>query len=346
MSTSLEAVKALLSADVPVLLWGAPGTAKTASVVSLAQREDAHLVVLIGSTLEPSDVGGIPAPFEGQVVWSPPPWAREIRGALDAGRIVWLFLDELSCAPAAVQAVLLRVVQERKVAGLDISGVKILAAANPADSAADGGWLSPAMSNRFAHVQWRLPSTWFTGLLNRWGLGWADGGHCAAGLAAYLQANPQALQGVPHQDGSEGYASPRSWTNAVAGVVAVGGTKVRGARAVATACVGPAAGEWFSWVEAQDLPDPEEMLSGRVNPPMRPDQLRASLLAVAAAALRDHPDQAKRLTGAWEIFGKQRPDVAVAAATALLDGAPDAPLPTAFDALAEVIQAARSRAGV
>src|SRR3989304_6695052 len=136
MSSPLGTVKALLSADVPVLLWGAPGTAKTASVVSLAQREDAHLVVLIGSTLEPSDVGGIPAPFEGQVVWSPPPWAREIRGALDAGRIVWLFLDELSCAPAAVQAVLLRGVQERKGAGVELRGGENLGAAHPGDTPA------------------------------------------------------------------------------------------------------------------------------------------------------------------------------------------------------------------
>ena len=343
----LDTVRALLAADVPVLVWGPPGTAKTASFLALAEAEGAYAETLIGSTLDPSDVGGTPVPFQGNVVLAPPGWVVRLRAALDRGQPAWLFLDELSCAPPAVQAALLRVVQEREVAGVALRGVRVVAAANPADSAADGGWLSPAMSNRFAHVKWETPASWGTGLLTQWGKGWPDAGRTAANLAAYLQANPKEREGAASADGSGGYPTPRSWTAAVRTLAASGGVQGAHARAIVGACVGSAAAdEWLTWVAAQDLPDPEDMLAQRVPLPKRPDQVRASLLAVAAAALAPHAEQSVRMGQAWALIGTVRPDLAVAAATALLDGAPDAPLPAFVGQLAQTIQSARARAGL
>ncbi|NEE22070.1 hypothetical protein G3M58_88370 [Streptomyces sp. SID7499] len=76
---------------------------------------------------------------------------REIFGA---GRGL-LFLDELSTAPPAVQAALLRLVLERRIGALRLPpGVRIVAAANPRSSAADGWELSPPLANRFVHLKW------------------------------------------------------------------------------------------------------------------------------------------------------------------------------------------------
>ena len=62
----------------------------------------------------------------------------------EAGRGL-LFLDELSTAPPAVQAALLRVVLERVVGDLTLPDeVAVVAAANPPDQAADGWDLSGA----------------------------------------------------------------------------------------------------------------------------------------------------------------------------------------------------------
>ena len=82
---------------------------------------------------------------------APPDWAVRL---VRAGRGL-LFLDELSTAPPAVQAALLRLVLERRVGALRLPpGVRIVAAANPRSSAADGWELSAPLANRFVHLQW------------------------------------------------------------------------------------------------------------------------------------------------------------------------------------------------
>ena len=83
---------------------------------------------------------------------APPDWAVRL---VRAGRGL-LFLDELSTAPPAVQAALLRVVLERRVGALQLpaGAVRIVAAANPRVGAADGWELSPPLANRFVHLYW------------------------------------------------------------------------------------------------------------------------------------------------------------------------------------------------
>jgi len=82
---------------------------------------------------------------------APPDWAVRL---VQAGKGL-LFLDELSTAPPAVQAALLRLVLERRVGALHLPpGVRIVAAANPRSSAADGWELSAPLANRFVHLQW------------------------------------------------------------------------------------------------------------------------------------------------------------------------------------------------
>src|ERR1017187_1286671 len=126
--TSLPVIEALIAADVPVLLWGPPGVGKTAALLSLAKRANAHVEVLIGSTCDPIDVGGYLVPdASGVVCSSPPPWARRLSEALADNCPAWLMLDELSCAPPSVHAALLRVVHERRVGELDLGGVRVVA---------------------------------------------------------------------------------------------------------------------------------------------------------------------------------------------------------------------------
>jgi len=157
MTGTLPIVRACLDADVPVLLWGPPGVGKTCALRQMATDAGAHLEVLIGSTLDPIDVGGYLVPGKGGKIRStPPPWTYRIRKALDAKRPAWLLLDELSCAPPSVQAALLRVVAERRAGEIDLAGCRVVAASNPADTAADGGELSAAMANRWAHVTWQV----------------------------------------------------------------------------------------------------------------------------------------------------------------------------------------------
>ena len=104
-----EALGVAVAARVPVLLWGAPGTGKTSAIRAMAQTMGLPCETVIASIREPSDFAGLPIVVGDGVRFAPPAWARRLA---EAGRGL-LFLDELSTAPPAVQAALLRVVLER-----------------------------------------------------------------------------------------------------------------------------------------------------------------------------------------------------------------------------------------
>src|SRR5512138_2690610 len=151
----LEALTLAVAADLPVLLWGEPGIGKTAALGQLADSLGLPLTTVIASVHGPTDFAGLPVvgadPAEHGVPLAPPDWAVRLARA---GRGL-LFLDELSTAPPAVQAALLRLVLERRVGALRLPpGVRIVAAANPRSSAADGWELSAPLANRFVHLQW------------------------------------------------------------------------------------------------------------------------------------------------------------------------------------------------
>src|SRR5690348_13446660 len=151
----LDALTLAITADLPVLLWGEPGIGKTAALTQLAVSLDLPLTTVIASVHEPTDFSGLPVigadPAVQGVPMAPPDWAVRL---VRAGRGL-LFLDELSTAPPAVQAALLRLVLERRIGALRLPpDVRIVAAANPRSSAADGWELSPPLANRFVHLQW------------------------------------------------------------------------------------------------------------------------------------------------------------------------------------------------
>src|SRR5512138_1135835 len=154
-NAQLEALTLAVAADLPVLLWGEPGIGKTAALGQLADSLGLPLTTVIASVHEPTDFAGLPVvgadPAAHGVPLAPPDWAVRLARA---GRGL-LFLDELSTAPPAVQAALLRLVLERRVGALRLPpGVRIVAAANPRASAADGWELSAPLANRFVHLDW------------------------------------------------------------------------------------------------------------------------------------------------------------------------------------------------
>jgi MoxR-like ATPase len=111
-AAAVEALGVAVAARVPVLLWGAPGTGKTSVIRAMATALGWPCETVIASIREPSDFAGLPVVVGEDVRFAPPVWARRLA---QAGRGL-LFLDELSTAPPAVQAALLRVVLERVVA--------------------------------------------------------------------------------------------------------------------------------------------------------------------------------------------------------------------------------------
>src|SRR5262249_13065161 len=129
-ATTVTGIEACGRARVPVLLLSDPGTGKSSMVRSLASARGVPCETVLGSIREPADVAGLPVvPATGDgVVLVPPAWARRLRDA-GAG---YLFLDELTTCPPAVQAAMLGVALDRTVGDLTLPGdVVIIACANP-----------------------------------------------------------------------------------------------------------------------------------------------------------------------------------------------------------------------
>src|SRR5271156_2029965 len=192
-----EALGVAVAARVPVLLWGAPGTGKTSAIRAMAHAMGWPCEIVIASIREPSDFAGLPVVIGDEVRFAPPAWARR----LAASGHGLLFLDELSTAPPAVQAALLRVVLERVVGDLELpQDVSVVAAANPPEQAADGWDLSAPLANRLCHLPWDIdPRAVADGLAAGFPIpdvptlpeGWEAEQHLALALvAAFLHARP------------------------------------------------------------------------------------------------------------------------------------------------------------
>lgn len=227
-----------VQAGVPVLLWGAPGTGKSSLIRQLGAALELPVEVVIAAIREPSDFAGLPVVVDGEVRFAPPAWARRLAAA---GRGL-LFLDEISTAPPAVQAALLRVVLERVVGDLELpAGVAVVASANPVEQAAGGWELSAPLANRFLHLEWRpSPKNWVAGLQAGWELweppavpaDWENELPAAReAVARFITARPKALVECPAdaQQRSGPWPSPRTWEMAARLLAAARAARLRSA---------------------------------------------------------------------------------------------------------------------
>ncbi|MFE7172624.1 AAA family ATPase [Streptomyces sp. NPDC057616] len=334
----LEALTLAVAADLPVLLWGEPGIGKTAALTQLAESLDLPLTTVIASVHEPSDFSGLPVvgddPAEQGVPMAPPDWAVRL---VRAGRGL-LFLDELSTAPPAVQAALLRLVLERRIGALRLPPeVRIVAAANPRSSAADGWELSPPLANRFVHLQWThdhevvvrgLGGTWPRAAMPRLSPDTLPEAveFARRAVCALLTARPKLVHQLPTNETRRGgpWPSPRSWEmtlRLIAFATAAGASRdvlsllVRG-----TVGDGPGL-ELLTSIDRLDLPDPETLLAdpAQAELPERGD-LRQAVLDGVVAAVRNRPERS-RWDAAWALLVRAletgAPDLVVVPATTL-----------------------------
>ena len=334
----LEALTLAVAADLPVLLWGEPGIGKTAALTQLAASLDLPLTTVIASVHEPSDFSGLPVigddPAEQGIPMAPPDWAVRL---VRAGRGL-LFLDELSTAPPAVQAALLRLVLERRIGALRLPpGVRIVAAANPRSSAADGWELSPPLANRFIHLQWThdhdvvvrgLGGTWPRATLPR-----LDPERLAEAVSfarravcELLAARPGLVHRLPSNETRRGgpWPSPRSWemTLCLIAFATAAGSSREVLSLLVRGTVGDGPGlELLAGLDRMDLPDPELLLADPESAalPERGD-LRQAVLDGVVAAVRKRPDKA-RWDAAWTLLVRAldtgAPDLVVVPATTL-----------------------------
>jgi len=328
----MRALIVAIQTGIPVLIWGKPGTGKTSFMYAFTQVLGRWMEVVIASIREPSDFAGLPIiASDDSVKLAAPQWVKNIIAKEKSGTDSIVFLDELSTAPPAVQAALLRPVFEGVVGDAELpKNTWWVAAANPTDSSA-GTWdLNAAQANRWCHYDWMVePIAWVEGMQNGFQIttdfltvlpdDWREGiPQMRSLVSSFIKARPALLEVQPDntEEAGKAWASPRTWDYAATMLAASRSVNLTMDEELilVSGLVGPAAGEFFTWEKSLDLPDPHDLLA---NPslfevPAKGDVTFAILSSVVTAATADLTK--KNWDAAWKILGMaaeaQKADIA------------------------------------
>lgn len=260
---NLRTLDACVSADIPVFLWGSPGSGKSSAVRRWAEGRGYRLTELAPSVLDPTDLLGLPYQSgDGATRFAVPDWVRAILSAPDQRHLV--FLDELNLASASVMSACLRLVLERAVHTTALpEGVRFAATGIHPSEEPTAQALAAPMANRFAHIEWKglSGSEWMSAMIADWPLPVA----CSPSdidwhptVAAFVDARPAMAdcyapgEGRGDEDG-RAYPTARSWA-ALCRALPFAGSDEDLRRSTAEAVIGQrAAREFIAFVRASSF---------------------------------------------------------------------------------------------
>lgn len=314
-------------------------THNTSVIQSICANYGIHLETVIASIREPSDFAGLPYFDEGMTRLAAPSWVFSVMKAANGKtsdgvrRIPMVFYDEISTAPPATQAALLRPILEGVVGEAKLPpSTRTVAAANPPGIAADGWDFSPPAANRFTHLDWELDAkTVKEGFTTGWPVVEIPGipkssirkqhvAHAKSLVGVFLGRNTKLVDAMPEnfsgmasrgadfKAANYAFPSPRSWEVAARLYAAwnsarfADGSKPQKSviHLLLTGTVGRiAAKEFLAFAEALDLPDPEALLR---NPSSYEVPARGDQLDVLMSSLFSHYTSAPTLDK-WQSWG-------------------------------------------
>lgn len=328
--------------SVPAVFYGPPGEAKTAIAYQEAKARGVPFLHLSPAQKGEGYFGVVPVLYDNgdgrKLIHFP---VNEAIDKMCQHGVGLILLDELTSAPTIVKPALLGTLQERLFGDVQFPvGVRIWAAANPPDVAANGKRLAPPEANRLCHLDWPLPSAkdllQYHGANARSGRifpsregyafdyddrheklvveNWAEQyGRASQEVWSFGNASPESHRNMPKpSDPKSGLAWPstRSWTNA-SRLLAAGrtlGASDDTLQRLIAGCVGDGACDAFlSWLKNQDLPDYAAWLDGKVKvewDDSRLDRTFAVMTGAASFVLSDRSKEAeKRARALWTHIG-------------------------------------------
>lgn len=339
----------------PLMFYGAPGVAKSDIIETAAREAQIHCEVLSPGERGEGQFGVVPVPIKRNddkyVLSYPKPDFCDIFD--DEGRGV-LFLDEFNTAPRAVRPAMLGLIQARRLGSSYLGqGVRVLGAMNPVGSSAGGDIIPKATANRLIHIDWEAPeaSEWTEWLIThdskhmevtaaktfdpaeeekRVLKAWDMANAKAKGVVAgFIKARPEMLAQEPQDEdpkASGPWPSRRTWYLVTLAMTAaeIHHLDPMMTQMLISGCVGPAAAlEMMQYFERLDLPDPVQLLDGKIkwkHDQERLDRTMAVLSACSAIVCSEDKKLATkdRISKFWELIGTltgDMRDVALVAAT-------------------------------
>ena len=304
--------------NVPII-WGDPGIGKTAMVEQLAKDANRELFVVIGSTMEPTDIAGLPIPQEGedgsiQSRFTDPDFLAFVRK--HKGNVILLF-DEFLSTPPVVQNSLLTAIQSRRLPGGRFlpDNVWMILASNPMEQTLDGTELSLPMSNRLVHFNAEVDKEFFLrNFPGNFGKGFKESAEAdtRAIITGFLNRNQSMIHNMPEVGSGYigGWCSPRSWDNLARQVAMYeDGFRAPGIKMDFVGTVGEAAYIAFSTYFLNDKrPVPSEIIADPKNTvaweDLKPDQIYAVFAGVSSVAPDKPENLAKTLLGIAEVYAE------------------------------------------
>lgn len=243
----------------PVFMWGPPGIGKSDIVAQVTNTfSNSHLIDIRLSLWDPTDIKGIPY-FDsniGKMVWGAPNELPDEKMAEQYDNIV-LFLDEMNSAPPAVQAAAYQLILNRRVGQYKLPDNVIIVAAGNREGDKGVTYRMPApLANRFVHIELKVEfNDWFD---------WAVDNKIHKDVVGYMQFSKKDLYDYDPRTSSRSFATPRSWTFVSELLDDALDTETT------TDLVSGAVGEGLAIKflahrkVAADMPDPTDVLSGKV----------------------------------------------------------------------------------
>jgi hypothetical protein len=260
-------VKLSIFANVPLALWGAPGTGKTSLIRSIAAQLGWPFYTTTAAIHEPTDFTGLSflsgGTLTAHTMRAPLEWAVSFAGeAVKHDGNGLLFFDDVGFAPLGVQNALLQIVLERRVDQFQLpGGIRCVAALEPRKTNVQASTLTAPLANRMVHLVWSPDvSWWIDGFLSGWRFDFpmlpADWEKhlptMQAKVAGFIRSQPEMLNNEPRdEEGRSGpWPSGRTWdmlSRLLAACDAAGASgTVR--RLLAAGTVGDAAGiAYLNW---------------------------------------------------------------------------------------------------
>jgi hypothetical protein len=148
-------LESFIAADIPVMVWGAPGIGKSDIVREIAGKLYGGSLIDFRALLrDPVDLRGIPVPdvATGRTIWLRPSDLPFIgNDGADSGI---LFMDEINAAPPSMMAACFGLVLDRRCGEHTLKpGWRIVAAGNRQSDRGAAQKMPTPLRNRFAHIE-------------------------------------------------------------------------------------------------------------------------------------------------------------------------------------------------
>lgn len=247
----------------PVFLWGPPGIGKSELIEGIGDSGvlgNTYVIDMRLALFEPTDLRGYPAPdlANGKMVWLPPADLPNEEMASQYDTVI-MFLDELNSAAPSVQAAAYQLILNRRIGQYVLpDNVVIVAAGNRETDKGVTYRMPKPLENRFVHFELRVD---FQDWMN-----WAVQNKVDADVVGYLSFAKGDLYNFDAGSSSRGFATPRSWTFVSEMLEDSDDLSDALQTDLVAGCVGEGIAIKFMSHRkiAGDLPNPEEVLDGKV----------------------------------------------------------------------------------